>query len=87
MPKLIDLDSLISCKIIHLSFIISLGVLGFWGFAFFSIPYKIHYPCNVSGMFGILTILSHAHSRFTIQDNQSSFLWNYVWILVQKFMN
>ena len=25
--------------------------------------------------------------RFTIQDNQRSFLWNYVWILVQKFMN
>ena len=31
----------------------------------------------VSGMFGILTIISHAHSRFTIQDNQRIFLCNY----------
>ena len=31
--------------------------------ALISIPYKMHYSCNVSGMFGILTILSHAHSR------------------------
>ena len=50
--------------------------------AFFSIRYKMHSPCNVSGMFGILTILSHAYIRFTIQDNQRSFLWNYIWILV-----
>ena len=44
-------------------------------------------PCNVSGVFGILSIIIHENSRFTIQDNQKSFLWNYVWILVQQFMN
>ena len=48
----------------------------------FSIPYKMHSSCNVSGMFGILTILNHAHSRFSIQYNQSSFLWNHVWIFI-----
>ena len=42
-----------------------------------SIPYKTHSPCNVSDMFGILTILSHEHGRFAIQDNQRSFLWNH----------
>ena len=47
----------------------------------------MHSPCNVSGVFVILTILSQAHIRCTIQDNQRSFLWNYVCILVQKFMN
>ena len=31
---------------------------------FLSIPYKMNYPCNVSGMFGILTIISHAYSIF-----------------------
>ena len=40
-----------------------------------------------NGMFGILTIISHAHSRFNIQDNQRRFLWDYVWIIVQQFTN
>ena len=31
------------------------------------------FSCNVSSMFGILTIISHAHGRFAIQDNQRSF--------------
>ena len=55
--------------------------------ALLSIPYKIHSSCNVSGMFGIFSILSHAHRRFAIQDNQRSFLWNHVWIFIQQFMN
>ena len=52
-----------------------------------SIPYKMHSPYNVSGMVGKLTIISHAHGRFAIQDNQRSFLWNHVWILIQQFMS
>ena len=56
-------------------------------FALFTIPYKIHSPCNVSCVFGILTIPSHTHSRLTIQYNQKSLLWNYIWIPVQQFMN
>ena len=60
----------------------SFTTIDFVHLAFLFIPYKIHSPCNVSGMFGILAILSHAHSRFTIQDNQRSSLWNYFWILV-----
>ena len=55
--------------------------------ALFSIPYKINFPCNVSCVFGILTILRHTHIRLTIQDNQRNFLWYYIWILVQHFMN
>ena len=39
--------------------------------------------CNMSGMFGIPTILSHAHGRFDIQDNQRNFLWKHVWIFIQ----
>ena len=38
-------------------------------------------------MFGILTILSHAHRILTIQYNHRIFLWNYIWILVQQVMN
>ena len=44
----------------------------------FSIPYKMYSPCNVSCVFGILTILVHTHKRLTIQYNQKIFLWNYV---------
>ena len=35
--------------------------------ALFTIPYKMHYPCNVPYLFDILTILSHTHSILTIQ--------------------
>ena len=55
--------------------------------ALFSIPYKINFPYNVTCVFGILNIISHTHIILTIQDNQRSFLWNYIWILVQQFIN
>ena len=56
--------------------------IDFLNLAFFSIPYKMYSPCNVSGMFGILTILRDANSICTTQENQRRFLWNYFWILV-----
>ena len=37
--------------------------------ALLSILYKMHFSCNMSGIFCISTILSHAHGRFAIQDN------------------
>ena len=43
-------------------------------FHFFTIPYKIHSSINVNCVFGILTILSHTKSRFSIQYNYRRFL-------------
>ena len=53
----------------------------------FTIPYKMHSPCNVPCLFGVLTIIIHIHIRRTIQYNHRRLLWNFIWILVHQFMN
>ena len=55
--------------------------------AIFTIPLKLYYPFNLPCVFGILAILIHTHLRLTIQYNPRSLIWNYIWILFQKFMN
>ena len=59
----------------------------FVSIALLTITYKMHSPCNVTCVFGILTIISHTYSSLTIQYNERSFFWNYICILVKKFMN
>ena len=44
----------------------------------FTIPYRINSPCNLTRVFGILTIVSPTHSKITIQYNKMSFLWKYL---------
>ena len=56
-------------------------------FSVFYITLKIYYALNVHCVLGVLTIIIHAHSRLTIQYNYRSFLWKYICILVQQFMN
>ena len=72
-----------SCCYIRLTYILSTNVcqlqnyftpINFVHLTLFSIPYKMNSLWNMSGMFVILAIISHAHSIFTIQDNLRSFL-------------
>ena len=65
----------------------SLAPVNLVHFSVFSVTYNIYSPCNIICVLDLLTILSHTHSRITIQYNQSNFLWNYIWTLVKKFMN
>ena len=53
----------------------------------FTISYKMNSPCTVPCVFGIINIISNTLRRLNIQYNQRSLLWNYIWILVQQFMN
>ena len=52
----------------------------------FKIYYKVYSYGNVSGVFGVFIILIHTHSLFTIQYNERYFLWDQIWILVQKLI-
>ena len=56
-------------------------------FAFFTIPHKMYSSSNVTCVLGILTTIIHTNIRLAIQYNYRSFLWNYIWILVQQFIN
>ena len=55
--------------------------------AIFTITLKMHSPCNVPCVFSFITIIIHTQIRLTLQYNQRIFLCNYIWILVQQFMN
>ena len=52
----------------------------------FKISYKVNYYGNVSGVFGVLIIISHTHSLFAIQYNNRWLFWNHIWILFQKLI-
>ena len=56
-------------------------------FSFLAIFHKMYFASNIPCVLGIRTIMSHTHSRISIQYNYRSLLWNYIWILVQQLMN
>ena len=53
----------------------------------FTISHKMYSSRNLPSVIGILNIISHTRSKLAIQHNYKCLLWNYIWILVQQFMN
>ena len=54
--------------------------------ALFNISYRINSSGNVSGVFGVLTIISHAASWFDIRYNERFLFWNHICILIQQLI-